>query len=61
VQVFATTHSWDCITSFQKVAAANKEKNGMLIRLEAKREMTNAVLFDESELSIVSRDLIEVR
>jgi len=61
VQVFATTHSWDCITSFQKVAAENKEKNGMLIRLEAKREMTNAVLFDESELSIVSRDQIEVR
>jgi len=61
VQVFATTHSWDCITAFQKVAAEYKEKNGMLIRLEAKREMTNAVLFDESELSIVSRDQIEVR
>jgi len=61
VQVFATTHSWDCITSFQKVAAENKEKDGMLIRLEAKREMTNAVLFDEKELSIASRDEIEVR
>lgn len=61
VQVFATTHSWDCITAFQKAAAENKEKDGMLIRLEAKREMTNAVLFDESELSIVRRDQIEVR
>jgi hypothetical protein len=61
VQVFATTHSWDCITAFQKAAAENTEKDGMLIRLEAKREMTNAVLFDESELSIVSRDQIEVR
>jgi len=61
VQVFATTHSLDCITAFEKVAAQQKEKNGTLIRLEAKREMTNAVLFDESELSIVSRDQIEVR
>jgi hypothetical protein len=61
VQVFATTHSWDCITAFQKAAAENNDKDGMLIRLEAKREMTNAVLFDESELSIVSRDQIEVR
>jgi len=61
VQVFATTHSWDCITSFQKVASESKEIDGMLIRLEAKREMTNAVLFDERELSIVSRDQIEVR
>jgi len=61
VQVFATTHSWDCITAFQKVTAENKETDGMLIRLEAKREMTSAVLFDESELSIVSRDQIEVR
>jgi AAA15 family ATPase/GTPase len=61
VQVFATTHSWDCITAFQKAAAENKEKDGMLIRLEAKKEMTNTVPFDESELSIVSRDHIEVR
>ena len=34
LQVFATTHSWDCVEAFQKAAAEEKESDGMLIRLE---------------------------
>ena len=34
VQVFATTHSNDCILAFQIAAQENKDEEGMLIRLE---------------------------
>ena len=36
VQVFATTHSWDCIEAFQKAASTDKQAEGFLIRLESK-------------------------
>jgi len=60
VQVFATTHSWDCIRAFQKASQAS-EGDGMLIRLENKRGEIVPTLFDERELSIVTREQIEVR
>jgi len=37
VQVFATTHSWDCIEGFQKAAQEDNQEEGMLIRLEYKK------------------------
>jgi hypothetical protein len=37
VQVFATTHSWDCISAFQQASQENEE-DGLLIRLENKKE-----------------------
>ena len=61
VQVFATTHSWDCISAFQQAMRENPQQDGLLIRLETKKDKTEAVLFDKNELGIVSRDLIEVR
>src|SRR5438045_2113512 len=30
VQVFATTHSWDCIEAFQKAASIDKQAEGIL-------------------------------
>src|SRR5262249_39074687 len=36
VQVFATTHSWDCVEGFQKAAGDDPQAQGMLIRLEKK-------------------------
>lgn len=63
VQVFATTHSWDCVESFQRAAAEDEETEGMLIRLEKRddRDEHKVVTFSEEELAIVARDQIEVR
>lgn len=61
VQVFATSHSWDCIQAFQQAADENKKEEGVLIRLQNKGGDVVPVLFDEEELNIVTRDMIEVR
>jgi hypothetical protein len=52
VQVFATTHSYDCVQAFQQVAEDYSEE-GMLIQLRRKRndpENIAAVTVDEDEL-----------
>jgi len=61
VQVFATTYSWDCIEAFQRAVQEVTENEGLLIRLESKREQTIATLFDERKLGIATREQIEVR
>lgn len=61
VQVFATTHSWDCIESFQKAAAEDEQSEGMLIRLGHKKGDIVATIFNEQELAIATREQIEVR
>jgi len=60
VQVFATSHSWDCVRSFQ-AAAAESPQDGMLVRLTKKDDQIIPTLFTETELAIVSHDQIEVR
>jgi len=61
VQVFATSHSWDCIQAFQLAAEENQEEEGVLVRLENRKAGIGAVTFDEMELAIVTREQIEVR
>jgi predicted ATP-dependent endonuclease of OLD family len=61
IQVFATTHSWDCLTAFQEAAKEDEQDEGVLIRLTEKRGRIVADLFDEGELNIVAREGIEVR
>ncbi len=61
VQVFATTHSWDCIKAFQKAASAEKQTEGLLIRLESKKGDIAPTLFDDHQLEIATREQIEVR
>jgi predicted ATPase len=56
-QVVATTHSWDCIEGFQ---AAGIE-DSLLIRLDRRGEDTFAVLFDERDVAIATRQSIDVR
>ncbi len=60
VQVFATTHSWDCIEAFQ-VAATEYQDDGLLIRLERIGNDIRAELFSEKDLTIITRESIEVR
>jgi hypothetical protein len=61
VQVFATTHSWDCIEAFQQAAAEAAEDDGMLVRLEELRGKIVATSFDRNDLAVITRDYLEVR
>lgn len=64
VQVFATTHSWDCIAAFQRAIQKDEQGDGLLINLREKKNEPGdviAVLFDKAELAIVTRENIEVR
>ena len=60
VQVFATTHSNDCVNAFHAAAIDNQEE-GMLIRLEKRGTAIIPILFDEERLTIATREEIEVR
>lgn len=61
VQVFATSHSWDCIENFQQAAQKDEREEGVLIRLENKGGEVHAIVFDEQQLAIATREQIEVR
>lgn len=60
VQVFATTHSWDCIKAYQ-TAATGHPHDALLIRLDRRNDEVTATTFPEHELAIATRDEIEVR
>lgn len=59
-QVFATTHSWDCIEAFQKVASSHPAE-GALVRLYQQEDDISSYTFDEHRLEILTRESIEVR
>jgi len=66
IQVFATTHSWDCIESFAKVAIDRKDVDGVLFRVgksvrkSAKGNIV-ATVFDEEKLFNLTQADVEVR
>ncbi len=60
IQVFATSHSWDAVESFQK-AAAEDPAEGLLVRLSKKGDSVIPTLFREDELAVATREHIEVR
>ena len=60
IQVFAATHSWDCIAAFQQ-ANQESEQDALLIRLENKHGKIVPTIFNKKELSIATREQIEVR
>lgn len=60
VQVFATTHSWDCIEAFQ-IASSEHPEEGILTRLTVKGDRIIPTTFYEDDLRIITRDRIEIR
>jgi predicted ATPase len=60
IQVFATTHSSDCVKAFE-IAARESPAEGVLIRLSQKGDQTLVGEFDEEELGIAVEGNIEVR
>lgn len=61
VQIFATTHSLDCVRAFHKVTAEDSSLNGVLNRLEAKEGQIRSVQFDEHRLQRFISEDIEMR
>ena len=59
-QVFATTHSWDAIETFQK-AARESPDIGVLLRLARRGDEIVPTVFSEEEVAIATRERIEVR
>lgn len=59
-QVFATSHSWECIEAFQEAAAQSAEE-GVLVRLSRMGDGIIPTVFREDELAVATRDRIEVR
>ena len=60
IQVFATTHSWDTIETFQK-AAGETPDTGVLIRMTRRGEDIVPTVFTEDEVAVATRERIEVR
>lgn len=61
VQVFATTHSWDCVRGFAQAAVENENVEGVLVRLEKEEDGLRAVRYSERKLRIAAEQGIEVR
>ncbi|MGU3401351.1 AAA family ATPase [Brucellaceae bacterium D45D] len=57
IQVFATTHSWDCVKGFSSQA----DVDGMLYRIEVDNDEVNAIEFSSAEVDIAIERQIEVR
>ncbi len=66
IQIFATTHSWDCIESFTKVAVIRTQTDGVLFRLGRSVRTSDqgrviATVFDEAALQNITQADVEVR
>ena len=66
IQVFATTHSWDCIESFAQVAKDRTDMEGVLFRMghsvrKSDKGKLIATVFDEDDLYNLTKMNIEVR
>ncbi|MBO1348850.1 MAG: AAA family ATPase [Hormoscilla sp. GUM202] len=62
VQVFATTHSWDCICAFQEALEQLEDNSvGKLFRLSRRDDTIKPVAYTADELNIAIPHSIEVR
>lgn len=66
IQIFATTHSWDCIESFSKVSVANTDIEGVLFRVgqsvrNSEKGKIISTVFDEKQLYNITQSDVEVR
>jgi len=61
VQVFATTHSNDCLKAFHQATKEDKDMEGVAVRIEKKEAEFSAEIFDESRLSVIDKEDIEIR
>ncbi len=60
LQIFATTHSWECIEAFVQVLE-EYEVAGSMVRLEHRDGQWYAICMDSTKSSIILRDRVEIR
>ena len=60
IQIFATTHSIDCVRGFSR-AALDSIEDGVLYRLEKKEQGINSVQYSENDLEAAVKFQTEVR
>ena len=61
IQVFATTHSFDCVRGFAQAVAEAEDVSGSLVRLEREDRQTRCIRYSEEELKSAAKYNIEVR
>lgn len=61
LQVFATTHSWDCVRALHRSDGGPSMPQAALHRLESKHEKLQVVSFFGDELHTIDSEEIEVR
>jgi hypothetical protein len=61
VQVFATTHSNDCLRAFHFGTKGDPEVQGVAVRLEKRDGEFHAEIFDEQRLAVIVKEGIEIR
>ena len=61
VQVFATTHSWDCVVGFASAMSELEDVDGALVRLDRKNGRLRAREYSVRNLMIAAEQGIEVR
>ncbi|AQR66321.1 hypothetical protein BXU06_15675 [Aquaspirillum sp. LM1] len=66
IQVFATTHSWDCIESFINTAIEYQNSEGVLFRMGRSARISDrgrviATVFDEEQIQNITQTDVEVR
>lgn len=60
VQVFATTHSADCLAAFAR-AALESEQEGAVVRLSREAGDLYSTVYSESDLEVVAKHRLEIR
>lgn len=61
VQVFATTHSNDCLRAFHVGTKDDEEMAGVAVRIEKRNGEFGVEIFDESRLAVITKEAIEIR
>ncbi len=61
VQVFATTHSNDCLKAFHFGTKSDPDMEGVAVRLEKRDGEYNAEIFNEQRLAVIVKEGIEIR
>ena len=66
IQVFATTHGWDCVESFSRVAVLKEKADAVLFRVGKSELKSNygaviSTIFDKEQLHNITQMDVEVR
>ena len=61
VQVFATTHSNDCLRAFHLSTKETEGISGIAVRIEKRQGEFHIEVFDEKRLAVIGKEEIEIR